>query len=260
MENEKFVLFLDILGFRDLIENNTLEEIKKIYENQVIQTIGPALQLASLVYGFPISLKFAVDGTVLKDTIQEIFEIHIMSDSIIIWTKDTENITLMKLLGFTSVFIQKTFILGVPLRGAISKGNVSELTTPVNNILQSCVIGNGIVNAYKLEGKQNWMGCIVDPICFRGMPMGYVELLISKKNSSVVKYKVPIKKRNIKGKIIGDFESNYVINWTNVPGLIQNDIKFFEDNFSRFEKSITNKDTKYKIKNTFNFYQIFKKK
>lgn len=259
MNDEKFVLFLDILGFKDLIYNNTADEVKDIYNNQVIKTIGPALQLASLIYGFPLTLSHVVTPKhTLEDTIQELFEIHIMSDSVIIWTKDNSNETLIKFFSFTSVFLSMTFIMGVQLRGAISIGDVSELRTAVNNIVQSCVVGKGIVNAYSLEGKQNWMGCIVDEKCLKNIPIEQIELLISKKNSSLVRYNVPIKTKNKKGKIIFDSEMNYVINWTNAPGIIEDDINFFKDNFSRFNKNIETKDVENKIKNTFNFYQAYK--
>lgn len=260
VENEKFVLFLDILGFKDLIEKNSAEEVKKIYEQQVIKTIGPSIHAASHIYGFPMSINHVVDGNTLKDSVQDIFQIHIMSDSIIIWTKDTSNENLTKFISFTSIFIAMTFSLGVPLRGAISKGYVSELITPVNNIVQSCVVGTGIVNAYQLEGKQNWMGCIVDKSCFTNIPDSVIDIMISSKLSSLAKYRVPIKKKNHKNKLVYDAETNYVVNWTNLPDILKNDIKFFEDNFSRFEKSIEHKDVKQKIKNTFDFYKIYSKK
>ena len=217
--------------------------------------------MASSIYRFPLTLNHVVTPEhTLEDTIQEFFEIHIMSDSIIIWTKDNSNETLMKFFGFTSVFLSMTFILGVPLRGAISKGHVSELRTPVNNIIQSCVVGKGIVNAYSLEGKQNWMGCIVDEKCLKNIPTDEVELLISKKFSSLIKYKVPIKMKNSRGKIIFGSEINYVINWTNTPNIIEDNIEFFKDNFSRFNKNIEIKDVKNKIQNTFNFFQEYKVK
>ena len=56
MDEEKFVLFLDILGFKDLINNNTVDEVKNIYDKQVIKTIGSSLQMASSIYRFPLTL------------------------------------------------------------------------------------------------------------------------------------------------------------------------------------------------------------
>lgn len=260
MDEEKYVLFLDILGFKDLINNNTVEEVKEIYDKQVIKSIGPSLFMAKYIYDIELDIEFDTRGNILKDSRQNLLDIHIMSDSIIIWTKDTEVETFRKLLCFTSVFLNNTFICGVPLRGAISIGTISELITPINNIFQSCVIGKGIVNAYNLEGKQNWMGCIIDDKCMKKIPPNYIEPLIASSKYPIVKYKVPIKKKNSKGKIVFDSEINYVINWTNIPGIIQDNIEFFKDNFSRFNKNIEIKDVKNKIQNTFNFFQEYKTK
>ncbi len=241
MEEEKYVLFLDILGFKDLIENNTMEEVGDIYKHQVIETIGLAIEHGYSKYGIPYSVQSILDGNKLLDTVHDEFNIHIMSDSIIIWTKDNTPTSLIKLCAFTTSFLANTFIYGVPLRGAISKGYVSEMKTQVNASSQSCIVGTGIVNAYQLEGIQKWMGCIVDRECVADLGEEVIKQIHSENITSIVEYEVPIKDEKT--------SKEYVINWvdTNSKQIIQKEIEKFDENFSRFNKSIDIPSVKIKI-------------
>jgi hypothetical protein len=248
--NEKYVLFLDILGFKDLIENNSHEEIEKIYKHQVIESYGPAIHMSSLFSGQNIQVEFRIDGNILKDTVQNTLNLHIMSDSILIWTNDASLDSLMKLFAFASVYINLTFTMGVPLRGAISKGYISEIITPMNNNIQSCFVGTGIVKAYQLEGKQDWMGCIIDDECIKDIPKDVLVHIQAEKNSYITKYMVPFK---VNGVI--EPKEAYVVNWAISPSsTIDNSIEFFNSKFNQFKKDINNIRVKNKINNTYKFY------
>lgn len=249
--NEKYVLFLDILGFKDLVEKNTPEELDKIYRNQVIEAYGPAVAVSNEFSGRDISIQFNSVDSVLKDTVQDTFNFHVMSDSIIVWTNDIDNNSLKKLLAFTSVYISMTLTMGVPLRGAISKGYISEINAPMNNITQSCFVGTGIVNAYQLEGTQDWMGCIVDEECVKDIPSNLLEQIKTNKDSFIVSYNVPIKcKEGI------ELKKTYVVNWVASPlNTIENSIEYFQNKFSQFKKDITDDRVKRKIEHTYKFYK-----
>lgn len=245
---ERYVLFLDILGFSDLIENNSSDEVEKIFKNNFVETASMSIHMASMYFGIQYNGNMVLDGNIFKDLIQDVFNIHIMSDSIIVWTNDLSEKSLCELCGFASVYVSMAFILGVPLRGGISKGAVSFINTNINNINQSCLVGKGIINAYKIEKKQKWMGVTVDSDCFECVNQHRLNLILSIHNSFIKKYNVPLKD--------GCTSSEYVIDWTLVDrGIIKNDFDFFKESFSRFNKSIDRDDVVKKIENTFCFYQ-----
>ena len=253
-KGERYVLFLDILGFKDLIEKNSMEEVENIYKHQVIETIGPALKDGFSSYNIPYVTQEILDGNALQDTVHGEFNIHIMSDSIIIWTDNDLTASLIKLCAFATSFLSWCLILGVPLRGAISKGYVSEMKTYANATFQSCVVGTGIVNAYQLEGKQNWMGCIVDKKCINELNLEVLEKINSPHEiTSIVKYNVPIK-----GNAVSE---EYVINWVHTihREIIEDNLDFFNDCFSRFNKNIEIDAVKDKIRNTLDFYKTLDK-
>lgn len=138
---EKFIAFIDIIGFKDLIDNtgeeiiervvNTIEESLDAYKERFPdESSGPDTDLM----GYQI-LKFKP-------------EYYLMSDSIILTMDVRENNLFRLLFGVTT--IQKKFIENnLFVRGAVVKGKIFETTA--SDGASSIVFGPGGIAAYKME-------------------------------------------------------------------------------------------------------------
>ena len=156
---KSYVAYLDILGFSNLIENN--REIDTL--TQIVQKLwdgfNQAVETSRTISGSDNDSKI-----VLKDLI-----FLLVSDSVIIWTKDNSFNSFRHLFGATSCLLSCGLQNGFPLRGSICCGDIvsynydnQDSNDPIffNN---ESLYGNTYINAYKLEKQQNWSGCIIAP-------------------------------------------------------------------------------------------------
>lgn len=231
-----FVAVCDILGFKDFISNNTIEEIINIFEE------------------FPEQLNHAVN---LKDRgtgePSLIVNFNLFSDTIVLWTDNNSSESLSELILVTNNLFNYSMQIGLPLRGAISIGDISTNSFKFNskkiNIVNS-IIGCGLVNAYNIEGDQLWSGCVLDPMIYDLCDThikNYLDCTYMKKN--FLKYNVPRRSTGCQEMI--------ALNWVNV-----NDDCFDEKTimelFSSYNKDATADDVKTKIVNTLKFYNFVK--
>lgn len=127
------IAFLDILGFKQLINKKEFNEIREIFSS--IMSDEDAV----------IALQIASDGDKLLDSynnILNITEIHILSDSIVIAAPADKPEALAVVIDICNCIQQQLYDLRVPvfLRGAISKGDFySE---------GNMIFGKGLVDAY----------------------------------------------------------------------------------------------------------------
>ncbi len=242
MNDDKYVLFLDILGFGQLVENNTSTQLKQIYDSEIHQTAGMCTSLAATT--FKESQNFEIISTKsgkLVDVRQKEINFHVMSDSIIAWTNDTEEYSLIKLCQFAATYLSMTFILGLPHRGGISKGSLFKIQLPLNGNVQTNVTGTGLVNAHRLEGAQEWMGCVVDPNCITDG----INKLVEDPSFPITNYDIPYKKDK---KL-----SSFAINWTLFNVGLSDEFEFYKKQFERHNKGYSD-STNVKTENTYKFY------
>lgn len=237
IDNNSFVLFLDILGFKDFILNNDKKLIEQKIKVEFMDTINAGL---SLMYRKEGKLTLTQNNG-LVDFEQSKFNIYIMSDSIIIWTNDTEKETFDDLCKFATNHLFCMFISGIPLRGGIAKGEVIVVEKSLNGIKQTSIVGSGIVKAYEVESIQNWMGIGID------------SQITCEETNDVIKTTVPMKNGT---------KDMYVLDWSQwIMETIKDPLplSFFEDNFAKYGKSIEDPRVKEKIQNTYEFYLNMKK-
>ncbi len=166
---ERFVLFLDVLGFSQLVSKNSPDELRTIYNNQFHKAISVTPLFAASMFGRMQNFRVLVNGNALQDVQQDGINLHVMSDTLIAWTNDDTFEALVHLAQFTAAYLSMTLTLGLPHRGAISKGSIQLIELPLNGKPQANVVGTGVVNAHNLEVAQEWMGCVVDPVCLEGL-------------------------------------------------------------------------------------------
>ena len=156
---DAYVAFLDVLGFKALVENNSHEELSQIYDKALLG--GMSLGLSNRQY----AAVNGPDGSVLtNDTTAVPVNSLIVSDSIIIWTEDDSGRSFQDIVSVVRGVLAHSCFEGLPLRGAISVGPVSwvesRLGSATHNI-QSSVFGVGLTKAYQLEKNHEWAGCVV---------------------------------------------------------------------------------------------------
>lgn len=151
-DSMKYVAFLDILGFKDLVLNNEHERLIELYEIVFADTVDVALANGKIIIKKEENkLLYTPDRSkILVNSI-------IVSDSVILWTDDCSVKSLIDILISTKYLLNHSFVMGFPLRGAMSKGDFSAFTR--NNMLSknnsiNTYLGKALVSAYQLESEQ----------------------------------------------------------------------------------------------------------
>lgn len=160
MTSSVFVAFLDILGFKDLVERNTHEQLEDIY-SQFFTSVEENSEL------FGLLSQILKNDKGISTTVQSV----IISDSIVLWTTDDTIDNFNMLVMAVRLLIIRSFGEGIPLRGAITRGPLSVSTDKSVRIF-----GKALTRAYTLESQMELSGCIIDDEC-----MEYV-LEISEEN------------------------------------------------------------------------------
>lgn len=248
---DKFVLFLDVLGFSELVLNNPQELVEKVCDSELRQTAAACTMISAVMTG-NIHLPFEIQATkhgALFDVKQNHIEFHLMSDSLVAWSNDCSIGSLILLTNFAAQYLAQTAMLGLPHRGAISKGRIKIIDLPLNGRPQSNAVGSGLVKAHRFEGGQEWMGCVVAPECMGDFSPQVVTDWTRHPQSGLTIYDVPYKPS-------ASFRSNFVVDWR-VPFKmfgVAASADYFQEQFSRYNKPL-NDSVMPKIRNTFQFYE-----
>lgn len=179
-QNNRTVAFLDILGFKQIISETPIEELASKYEKLIDTAEGlnrPTLAGQNLPTLFPDHKANA--PWCLK---------NIFSDSIILISNDSTQLSTMKLLVYAWRLSQVFIAYKMPLRGSITYGEI------YTNPQKSITFGKALTNAYELENKQQWIGVVIDNYMKESMP----ELFQHIKNVQILsdiffEYDVPFK-------------------------------------------------------------------
>ena len=250
----KYIAFLDILGFKDLIENNEINVLDKLYDE---------LQ-ESLMHCF----SFANAEHLMKENKDEDAGIEennlnslIISDSIIIWTDDDSQRSFVNLIFTIRYLLYRSILSGFPLRGGLSCGELivksgSHAQSPKINSY-STILGKGLTRAYLIENVSEWSGCTIDEKCIdhfnsklESESEDTADLSFLEEMDFVKTYKVPFKS--------GEIKKCVTINWTHI-GVGALDSKKIRESFSKHNKKVTDWSVENKIRNTLKFFNSAKK-
>jgi hypothetical protein len=233
MSSKAVVAFMDILGFKEMIENNKLERISELYDTKLtpnIESLKKVREINKGIINFP-----------------EINVLHV-SDSIILWIPEISEYTIFYLINSVRELMVNFLRRGVPLRGGISMGELSvkRHSDHVN------VFGIALSQAYRIEKDQQWSGCTIDSQCIDYMNSMEESLLeVALEQKLIAKYKVPKKH--------GKVEDHFVINWSSDASLINYHRGHFANVFKMHNKKIDVWDVKVKMDNTVAFHKVMKK-
>jgi len=138
--DKRFVCFLDIMGFKDMVMRNSHETIYKMLEE--FSKHRTTLEIPNPL---PEELNFESDP--LK-TVS-------FSDSIVIFTKNDSKGCLEILTYAASWLFAKAVESGIPLKGVISHGEMSV------NISRQIFFGQPLIDAYLLEEDVTFYGIVI---------------------------------------------------------------------------------------------------
>lgn len=233
MTNNVYVAFLDILGFKDLVERNTHEELEIIYA-QFFNSVKENDEL------FEALSKILQGHKGINTTVQSI----IISDSIVLWTKDDDINNFNMLVLAVRILIIKSFEIGIPLRGAITRG---PLHVSTENSIQ--IFGKSLTSAYTTESHMELSGCMIEDECMEYVLgiCGENEIFNNITSSNtIIQYLLPKKH--------GEVKNHYMINWVS-----PSPDSYILESFSEHNKSINSWAVHIKIKNTSDFIGYIKK-
>lgn len=144
-----FFVFLDILGFKKIVENNDAKTLNSVVEK------------------FLLDFENAIDTSrTIGDTQIRLDSLNfrIYSDSILIWTNDELFRTFGNLLYAVSFLVSHGLQHGFPLRGVLNYGELFICKKLENKFLSNeAIYGKALVEAYSLEGQIQCAGCILTP-------------------------------------------------------------------------------------------------
>lgn len=132
---ERFVAFIDILGFKDLVERSENEPHLLERLVAILDEVNDYSSLQRSMDSTPNDKGKYFNG---------MFRISTFSDSILISTK-SDPLGLMLLLMIVTTMCNKLLHQGVLTRGAVSKGKMIHT--------ERIAIGDGLIKAYQLESS-----------------------------------------------------------------------------------------------------------
>jgi hypothetical protein len=232
-----YVAFLDVLGFKSLVANNTIDSLFHIYK-EFLTTMDFS--------------KLFSDSSYKSDSLRNtIVDSLFISDSLILWTEDFSQNSLFKLSGLVSMLIAESLLIGTPIRGAIDMGEIAVGTSWTNKT----IVGKGLTNAYQSEESQEWAGCLVSERCLDQFNKlsdlkGALKENFLLDIDLLVRYPIPLKKKQ--------HQTNIAVNW---PYLLKKESlskKIITESFLKFNKTSNDCGTRRKIRNTIKFYDFVK--
>ena len=247
----KFVAFLDVLGFKAMVENVNHEKLRRVYENFLSN-------VASALSNGKFKIVESPSGQVaIADLAAPLSSSITVSDSVIFWTEDTSMKSFISICAATRNLIVLGIYTGLPMRGGIAMGDLSHLKSAPNSPEAfgfQTVFGKGLVRAYEDESVHEWMGCVISDECVAAYEdictlhagqdeeLATLDYLISA--GFIVRYPAPRKS--------GDSVQRWVINWPkgNPAGI---PIDIVESSFTMHNKTLGTMSASAKLDNTLKF-------
>lgn len=161
MNSDVYVAFLDVLGFKDLVNNNSHEDLVRKYQNLFAANTESSLANGAFTVVENDGKRMAM-ADCTKITVNSI----IISDSVILWTPNASMKSFIDIIVATRNMLVQGIFTGMPLRGGIAIGPLSRLSGRLNSQTENVVetfVGKALVEANQIESSQQWAGCVISP-------------------------------------------------------------------------------------------------
>lgn len=140
LTDNRFVAFLDILGFKDLVMRSSHDDIYKLLNN--ISNIRNTIEKVNDIGDKP---------SILEDA--EVYTVS-FSDSIVLFSKNDSEENFNMFIHSVNWLFSKSIEKSIPLKGGIAHGEIS-----INKSSQ-VYFGQPIIDAYLLEEEVNYFGVV----------------------------------------------------------------------------------------------------
>jgi len=241
IHDNRFVVFLDIMGFKDLISKNPPHNVYDI-----MLKLNHLRKPIDEFYSFEFIKNLNLSPNLgLKNVM--------FSDSILISSINDSIDAAMNLLLFCNTFMAHCMKYTIPIKGAIAHG---QFTFDSEN---SIYFGQPLIDAYQLEEDLKLYGIVLHHsfeskiFSFNKDHPFYNDI-----DHFIIKYKTPLQNKNI---------NHYNLNWIDRAiseySLEENEVSSLEEWSNKFYKTVSNQPRMY-VDNTndyikFYFKEMYKK-
>lgn len=232
MSSDVYVAYLEVLGFKSLIENNPGEELINKYKAIIEPAIGSILSNDDSSVGCTV-----------------------ISEAIVLWTKDASMKAFIEIVTATRKLLVHGILGGLPLRGGISLGPLSHASLcaePESGNRVQTIVGRGLAKAYKIGTALQMSGCIISDSAVNSY-IQHAKQLVGNKSVGSINYLID------KGMVVNcsvpvriAFSNQTVVNW---PRGFEEPptTDLVREAFSKHNKSLSHPTVEHKVHNTLNF-------
>lgn len=189
MKRNYTIAMCDILGFSVMVQQKSLDNLVNNVIGWFKQAIFHAMNKDSWPGGTP---------TLSEIDQNSLIGIAWFSDTILFWTKEDDDNNLREIIQTVAWLTFANIQSNTRIRGAISYGEA--YIDPANSLF----VGKPIIDAYRLESKQQWSGVALTESAVTRLPARIRDARVA--DWPVVRYNVPLKN----GKIM----PTIAIDWT----------------------------------------------
>lgn len=157
-----FVAFLDVLGFKELVESSAHEKLLKLYGNAFIANAAMAVSSGKFKVIDQDSGKVAV-----PDFSTARVSCAVISDSVLLYSANAGMTSFIDICAAVGKLLVSGFATGLPMRGGIALGDLGVFdgrAAGVDFAIHS-LVGLALVRAYQEESAHDWAGCTIEEGC-----------------------------------------------------------------------------------------------
>lgn len=219
-----YIALFDILGYRQWIKERSLKEVVTVHENM------------------KHVVRINIESFLNQAFREKVVRVYSYADTFLIYTNQICATGLKTIMSACRGMFEAAIWFGLPIRGAVTSG---EFYSSENTIT-----GKPLIEAFKMEQEQDWIGCWIANACFDKITEEEKETY--EKDKIVVRYLIPFQSRCV--------EEVYAYNW--VEHAIQNprdiNLNYLMGKSFLQKAKAHNWREQRKIKNTIEFYNFIK--
>lgn len=150
-DNLCYVAFLDILGFKQLVESNEHNDLVRKYKNLLI----PQAAMAVTNGEYKVVESSSTQMIAVPDYTKAKIKAMVISDSVLMYTEDDSMQSFMDICVSVGRLVMMGFFVGLPMRGSIAIGPLSTFNQQeADGIFEVYgLLGMSLVKAYSNESK-----------------------------------------------------------------------------------------------------------
>ncbi len=223
----RIVAFVDVLGFRPLVESVEHSKLLEIYRE-----LQRAAHMQTALPIFPDDHRRFDPDAYYEDaeiSRRRVVNVVMASDSIVVYSASDSHTDAMAVAAAVRGLIVAGFRNGVALRGALAIGELDEVDLDDDAVDArnwtarfAGLVGLGLVRAYELEAECNWAGAVVHPELVSHLeeltvlehddgPVSALDLVCAAQ--LMVETQAPIKARDSGGEAETVYEPRWAIHW-----------------------------------------------